>query len=152
MGDDRRRAERHAVRLRVVCSDGRDFRPATMLDASMVGALIRLPAALEPGDAVELLPLGPSGEEVFSLPATVVRCVAAPDRPGRWHVGVEFGEVDETMRAWLSERLEEADRATSAPPLDPDPAPEDPGPRPDESIPHMRIRTRIDTKADFGKL
>ncbi len=142
-GKERRRTPRFPVTFRLVCSDGRAFRPGTVLDLSLGGVRFRTSWPMEPGARVELLPLGEAGEALFSVSGRVVRVERAEDRRDRWHVALAFEDVsDETLEA-LRRLTREMPRVYGTV-LDPDPAPPaNAGPAPDESLPHMRIRARI---------
>ncbi|RMG93531.1 MAG: PilZ domain-containing protein [Deltaproteobacteria bacterium] len=145
---ERRRTRRYPVTFRLVCSDGRAFRPGTVLDLSLGGVRFRTSWSLEVGTSVELLPLGDAGDVLFAVKGRVVRVEPAEDRADRWHVALAFEDVDDEV-------LESLRRLTCEMPpvygttVDPDPPPSaNDGPKPDESLPHMRIRARISAGVD----
>jgi hypothetical protein len=112
-GADRRLTPRHDVTFHLVCSDGRAFHSAVVLDLSLGGVRVRSPVAFELGAEMQLIPVGDAGEILFDVEARVARVTriaGTPDGPtpeDRFDVGLQFVDVDEHTQLALAKLLRE---------------------------------------------
>jgi hypothetical protein len=95
MERDKRRAERHKVRFKLVYDDGETFNAGTVRDVSETGLFLETALPLAKGTQVMLTPV--DSEELFEAHGKVIR-VEEYDGGNPGGMGIEFVDIDEAER------------------------------------------------------
>ncbi len=95
MEREKRRAERHKVRFKLVYDDGNTFNAGSVRDVSETGLFLETALPLAIGTRVMMTPL--DSDELFEAPGRVVRVVEY-DGANPGGMGIELIDVDEDER------------------------------------------------------
>lgn len=136
---DRRRAPRFNVTFRLACDDGQGFGNATVINLSESGALVQSSSEYPLGHELNLVPVGPAGDMLFDVPATVVRIIDSPRLVGAKHFGLHFHDVTPQRAVALRRLCAQMPESTGE--LD-EPGLPSGGPPREGGEPHHRIRRR----------
>ena len=127
VSDEKRRAERHAVRFHLVYDDGASYNAGTVRDVSEGGLFLETALPLSVGSTVTLTPLDSAGHTTFEVRAEVTRVV--PYDPEHTTVesfaagmGLRFLDLDDAERTKVVEMindLEDKAQHTSEGGIDP---------------------------------
>jgi uncharacterized protein (TIGR02266 family) len=90
MSADKRRAERHRVRFRLIYDDGDSFNSGAVGDVSEGGLYLETNLPLAVGTSVRLTPLEDGGGHLFEVEARVVRTAKDPLSGEPAGMGLQF--------------------------------------------------------------
>lgn len=111
MATEMRRSERHKVRFKLVYDDGETFNAGIVRDVSEGGVFLETALPLPVDTQVRLTPLEVEADDLFDVPARVVRIIphdpASPNPPG---MGLEFLEIGDDERERIVKMITELEQ------------------------------------------
>jgi c-di-GMP-binding flagellar brake protein YcgR len=116
MERDKRRAERHKVRFKLVYDDGETFNAGTVRDVSETGLFLETALPLAKGTKVTLMPV--DSDEMFEASGKVVR-IEDYEGGNRGGMGIEFVDIAEGDRRAVVEVIRKLESNSAKGEVDP---------------------------------